>query len=137
MQNASQTSFRERLKAAIDESGLQNQVVARIAGLSPSAITLWLNGDTKSYKADPFLRVCQALDVRPQWLLWGDGPMREARDSLAVVELINTMPPDSRQRVLDFAEYDLTKSVASDPRKLGSYLRLIDRLKSAPRPPTD
>jgi hypothetical protein len=107
-----------------------------MAGVSPSAITLWLNGETKSYRADAFLRVCDALGVRPQWLLWGDGPMREAQEALAAVELIETMPPDSKQRVLDFAEYDLTKSVASDPRKLGQYLKLIDKLKSAPKSST-
>lgn len=57
-----------RLKAGITKSGL-----ASAAGVSPSAVTQWENGDTKTLKSASVLAAAKALKVNYEWLATGKG----------------------------------------------------------------
>jgi SOS-response transcriptional repressor LexA len=63
-----------RLKAAVTKSEL-----AAAAGVSPSAVTQWENGDTKTLKSASLLSAARILRVNYEWLATGKG-RREVSD---------------------------------------------------------
>lgn len=121
----------ERLLQAIDLRGVQKQDVAAAARVTPATISQWLSGVTKAYKAEAVILAAQFLRVRVEWLLWGTGPMEQPAASEPAAELFSEAPEEAVQQALDFMEYNITKSIAADPRTLGRYLKLIDAIKKA------
>lgn len=50
--------------------------LARRAGVKPSSVHNWLSGETKSLKPNGLFAAARALNVQPEWLMSGRGPMR-------------------------------------------------------------
>jgi SOS-response transcriptional repressor LexA len=67
----------ERIKAARLKAGVTKSALAEAADVSPSAVTQWENGDTKTLKSSSLLSAARILKVRYEWLADGKGP-REA-----------------------------------------------------------
>jgi transcriptional regulator with XRE-family HTH domain len=81
---AERMTMRERLAAAMDGPPPTSQAaLARAVGISQPTVNNWLSGQTKTIRGDLLVRVAAQLDVRPEWLANGDGPMRptDARES--------------------------------------------------------
>jgi transcriptional regulator with XRE-family HTH domain len=71
------TTLAERLQTALSKKdGATQADLARACHVSRSSVTDWLNGDIKELKADSLVRAARFLEVRPEWLLWGEAPMR-------------------------------------------------------------
>lgn len=79
------TTLRDRLKTALEsmESPPSNADLARIAGIKPPSVSAWFSGDTKSLKGKTLLSIARALNVRPEWLDTGRGPMRPESNASA------------------------------------------------------
>lgn len=78
------TSLGGRLRAVRLAAGLSQQALAEKAGLVQGTVSMLESGTrAKETSADVLLRLAKALAVRPQWLLWGKGPMKEGADSPA------------------------------------------------------
>lgn len=71
-----------RIAEAIKESGKSKADIARACAVSPASVTFWLNGETKSLKAETALALEQATGYRAIWLLKGVGPRRVAAPEL-------------------------------------------------------
>lgn len=70
-------SIQERISLAIKESGQTKSAIAKACGVNPSAVTQWLNGDTKAPTAERLLKLARATRVSYTWLVEGKGPMQE------------------------------------------------------------
>ncbi|OBU53827.1 XRE family transcriptional regulator [Stenotrophomonas maltophilia] len=66
-----------RLKEALALRGKQPPALIAGLGVSKGAVYNILNDTTKPDKvwADTVWRICQYLRIRPEWLIYGDGPM--------------------------------------------------------------
>lgn len=79
------TTFAERLKRALDESGKSRSDLARVLrspkghmGVSESAIGQLLDGTSKSMNAENCVRAARFLQVNPYWFATGEGAMADS-----------------------------------------------------------
>ncbi|MGD1323537.1 LexA family protein [Pandoraea pnomenusa] len=116
-------TFAERLQHAMDVRGVKmKKEIAKIAGVSSSAVTQWFKGDTKSLKADSILRVAKQLRVRVEWLKDGVGTMELA------TEFQNVEPAELGSRkvpVISYVQAGLMVEVV-DPFTLGGGFEIIE-----------
>ncbi|SNS16343.1 LexA family transcriptional regulator [Pseudomonas segetis] len=64
----------ERIAKAIRESGLKKQEVAKACGVANSAVTQWINGDSKSMKPENLFALAKLTGFSPKWLAIEEGP---------------------------------------------------------------
>lgn len=76
----------ERIKLAIRQSGKTKKALASAVGVSPSAVTQWTNGSTKSFEGENLVKVARFLGVSPDWLASGTGEMKPAKVATEVDE---------------------------------------------------
>lgn len=63
----------ERIAEAIAGSGMSKSAIAKHCGVSPSAVTQWLNSDTKAPTAENLLKLSRATGYSYSWLVDGRG----------------------------------------------------------------
>lgn len=61
----------DRIRRLRKEKGIGLTVFGRMVGVGKAAVHLWETGGSKDMKNETFLRVAQALDVEPKFLVWG------------------------------------------------------------------
>lgn len=83
-------SIQKRIAAAIRESGHTKGAIAKACGVQPSAVTQWLNGDTKAPTAERLLKLSRATGVGYEWLVEGKGSMFPAKPAQHEIELHRT-----------------------------------------------
>lgn len=64
----------ERIREAIQHSGKSQAQIATDTGKSPGAVTQWLDGSTKSLRADTAEALERATGYNAAWLVTGKGP---------------------------------------------------------------
>ncbi|MFE1574337.1 helix-turn-helix domain-containing protein [Comamonas odontotermitis] len=67
-------TFGERLAWWIDERGFSQKELAKQAGMSQGALSEICSGLSKRPSAQNFMALATLLKLRPEYLLWGDGP---------------------------------------------------------------
>lgn len=72
----------ERIELAIRQSGQSKSAIARACGVSPSAVTQWISGETKAPTAERLLKLARATRVSYTWIIEGKGVMKSS-DELA------------------------------------------------------
>lgn len=72
-----------RIKEAIDGSEKSRADIARACGVTQASVTFWLDGTTKSLKADTALALEQATGYRALWILKGLGPRKVEAAAIA------------------------------------------------------
>lgn len=65
------TNWNKRLEQALDASGLSKAALARQVGVSGPTVTDWISGQIKTLQAENAWKICAALRVSPEWLLFG------------------------------------------------------------------
>lgn len=68
----------ERIAKAIKHSKKLKKEIARECGVTPSAVTQWITGDSKSMKPENLFALAQATGVSAEWLANGAGEMTGA-----------------------------------------------------------
>lgn len=71
----------ERVAKAIAASGKRKGQIASECGVSNSAVTQWVTGESKSLKPESLYALAKATGFRAEWLALGIGPEREEMDS--------------------------------------------------------
>lgn len=62
--------------------------LGRACGVASASVTAWFKGETKSMKGETLLKAARFLNVRPEWLESGLGPMRDVEgESVSRVEV--------------------------------------------------
>lgn len=70
-------TFADRLKAAMAGPPRVKQVdLAKACGIKPPSVSDWLNGRSVNIEGKNLLAAAKILNVRPEWLSTGRGPMR-------------------------------------------------------------
>lgn len=70
-------SFTERINQALEQApGVRQADLARACGISTASVNNWFSGATKSLKGSNLLKVASMLNVSPDWLATGKGPMK-------------------------------------------------------------
>lgn len=83
-------NIQNRIAIAIRESGHTKGAIAKACGVQPSAVTQWLNGDTKAPTAERLLKLARATGVGYEWLVEGKGSMRSPAPHHHEIELHHT-----------------------------------------------
>lgn len=93
-------NWNKRIKEARLAAGMSNAELARAVGVSSAAVTLWENGTTKNLDAANCIRVCAALGIRPEWLMFGSGAMRGTNTKVkqSVVALLASLSDEDLRR---------------------------------------
>ncbi|MDP2815748.1 MAG: helix-turn-helix domain-containing protein [Rectinemataceae bacterium] len=84
-----ETTLAERLKIALDESGLRKTDLYKRAGVSSGAVTQWLDGTTKSLKGKNLFKVADVLRVNPKWI---SGESQEKHIAAIEGDISGTLP---------------------------------------------
>lgn len=67
----------ERIAHAIETSGKSKSEIAKLCDVAPSAVTQWINGESKTLKAESVFALAKATGYRAEWLTFGIGPERD------------------------------------------------------------
>lgn len=70
----------ERIAKAIAASGKRKIEIAAACGISASAVTQWVSGESKSMKPENIYALAKATGFSAKWLAIGEGPERESTD---------------------------------------------------------
>jgi DNA-binding Xre family transcriptional regulator len=124
-------TWNSRLAAALKESEYNAHQLAQAMGLKAPSVSAWIGAGTiqpaKNITGENLLRVCQLLNVRPEWVMFKEGPMRppsrltlsnEMLSVIAALEEIDRNGGTEREDALYFINRLLRKD-ASQERKAG------------------
>lgn len=73
-------TWNKRLTIAREAAGLTKTNLAQKVGVSNPTVTDWENGEIKKLEAENLLNICEILKIRPRWLQFGEGKMRDLYD---------------------------------------------------------
>lgn len=108
-------TVRERIRVAIQRSGVTQEQVAEACGVSGPAVNQWLTGKTKKIDPGYLVDVAACTNASLNWLMTGKGnPARQKREPLSTVEQrllqdFRRLPPKVRAEVSR-----LVKAIAVD-----------------------
>lgn len=124
-------SFADRLAWALEARAVGKSELARAAGVAPSAVTQWLNGDTKTLKAESLLRVAQKLRITPEWLLHGKGSRDYvSADAQAVGAIYESLPPSLADEGFAFLRYLIARAdELAASSKFGDYSKMLEQIE--------
>ncbi|MDP1594153.1 MAG: XRE family transcriptional regulator [Gallionella sp.] len=86
--------LKDRIREAIDSSGIRKSHIAKEIGISPSAITQWINGETKKIDSNNLVRLAGIAKVNPVWLATGKGEAQnftqapDVRDYVPLISMV-------------------------------------------------
>lgn len=73
-------TWNERIATAIAESDYRPQQIAKELGVSPPTVAAWIGAASirpaKNITGENLLQVCRLLEIRPEWLMFGEEPKR-------------------------------------------------------------
>jgi transcriptional regulator with XRE-family HTH domain len=94
----------DRIKLARKAAKLSQADVAARLGITASAISQWENGAVVNVRPANLLALCEALQVRAEWLVTGKEPMRPtSREDRAILDLLAQLTPEQRRSFLALA----------------------------------
>ena len=73
-------SINARIKARIEEMGMQQVELAKRVGVSKTAVSLWINETTKFIRPDHLVKIADALGLEIRYLITGQGPRLAKHD---------------------------------------------------------
>jgi transcriptional regulator with XRE-family HTH domain len=73
-------SINARIKARIEEMGMQQVELAKRVGVSKTAVSLWINETTKFIRPEHLVKIADALGLEIRYLITGQGPRLAKND---------------------------------------------------------
>lgn len=71
----------ERLRAALEASGINQSELGRRIGVTRGAVSFWLTSQTASLTGENLVKVASTLGISPAWLATGRGKMKPSAGS--------------------------------------------------------
>jgi transcriptional regulator with XRE-family HTH domain len=97
----------ERMASSIKEAGIKKSDLAKKLGISPSAVTQWINGSTTSIDGDNLVRTATILNVDATWLATGSGERyvkKENKVRREINDVLDQLPDELHKLVLEQAK---------------------------------
>lgn len=91
----------ERLTQCLGD-GLTQAGLARACGIKGASVSAWMSGKTKKIEGANLLRAAKYLDVNPEWLATGSGPMRGPATPALNHPPPPALPPDEQALLASF-----------------------------------
>lgn len=91
--------YSDRLRALMEAAGESQYKLAKVVGVSQSAVAMWLTRGNVPF-AEKLNRLCAHYGVRPEWLVDGIGPKEAAEPKNAFAGF----PKDLRSDLIDLGE---------------------------------
>lgn len=88
------TTLQDRIARLMSETGMSVGEIARIAGVTSSAVTQWKDGPTKSLKTAPATKLAAASGFSAMWIATGTGPEKGVHADFD--ENVKPTPPGMR-----------------------------------------
>ena len=92
-----------RLRWALDRSNLNGSEVADRVGVTKSAVSQWLTGDSGNIKLETFFAVAHVLGINAEWLATGRAspvPAYASEHAIALALEIDRLAPEIKAAVL-------------------------------------
>lgn len=115
-------TWNKRLASALAESEYTANSLATAVGVSAPTVSAWIAAGTiqpaRNINGENLIRVCQLLNIRPEWLMFKEGPMRppsgtklseEMRRIIEALEAIDRSGGTEREDALYFVNRLLLK----------------------------
>lgn len=83
-------NWHRRLTQARTAKNIRKSALARMVGVSAPTVTDWENEDTGMINGANLMKVCLVLDITPEWLITGEGPM-ERQDAKPAPTLADSL----------------------------------------------
>ena len=109
----------ERIRTILAEKGISQVELARVAGVSKTAVGLWKNGPTQDIDFLHAQKIGNEYGYNPEWIAYGRKPkhsgqqvspeMREIIDALVELDLAGG---ERREDVIFFVQRLLPKKIA-------------------------
>lgn len=78
-------TWNDRLARAVAESDYRPQQIAKELNVSPPTVAAWIGAASirpaKNITGENLLQVCRLLGIRPEWLMFEEGPMRPEKSA--------------------------------------------------------
>lgn len=88
------STLSERIRWVMQEYGLTQTEISKIAGVSQPSVNRWLNGEVEEIKATAALRICKKYPVLLEWLISGEGTPTPTGTSVIPCFPEETDPPE-------------------------------------------
>lgn len=72
------STLADRIRIAMNESGISQAELARAVGVRPPSVHGWLAGKSRFLRGENLLKAAEALKVDQDWLAMGRGEMKRA-----------------------------------------------------------
>lgn len=125
------STLSERMKEALRAKGMRQIELAQAIGLTRGAISLWVNGMTKTLEGENLLKAAAALGVSPVWLASGKGPMQVQSQGTAPAALHELGAPraaSTKAGFLEVAVFDARGSMGAG-FPVPEYDQVIERIQ--------
>ena len=120
-------SYAARLGRALSLRGLSANELERRAGLGSGYVTHAVKGRRPNPQIKQALALCRILEVRPEWLLFGEEPMQDIDPGPHKPNLEKVLVALSTQRGWSKPAIAAARAYPAD-RELSEWPRLLDRL---------
>ncbi|HDS4485631.1 TPA: helix-turn-helix transcriptional regulator [Citrobacter freundii] len=115
-------TFSERLNAAMADAGISQGLLAERVGISQPAIQKMTSGKTNGSRK--MVELAHALNVRPEWLSSGNGPMRSDGQ-----QPIPAAPSSIAQDVFRVDVLDLTVSAGPGSFMISEFVEVLHAIE--------
>jgi hypothetical protein len=108
-------TWNDRLAHAIRESDFKPHQLAQALNIKTPSLSAWIGAGSiqpaKNLTGENLIRVCQLLDIRPEWLMFREGAMRPPKKTtitpemaaiIAELELLDAKGGNEREDALYF-----------------------------------
>jgi transcriptional regulator with XRE-family HTH domain len=94
-------SWNKRLQEARIAAGITKMELARQAKVSAPTVTDWESGEIKKMDGENLLRVCSALGIAPEWLMFGAADETATKEANAIAAaILRLKDPAQRDAIL-------------------------------------
>lgn len=92
----------KRIRHAREQRGIKQTDFARMLGITSGGISQLESREGGDMRGSTLARICQILEVRPEWVMWGEGEQRSpalSQQELSMCELYRAAPVGIRTGV--------------------------------------
>ena len=111
-------ALHERVSHAITKSGHYASSVARELRITPEAVLMWMDGTTKTIKAENIFKLADLTGFSARWLATGDGPQIDSYRNTTIQHVVHVMeklPADEQGKLARMADAFAGPASNDDP----------------------